>query len=139
MKDDPRYTLDPADNRLPWKKTLRTDFVLDKFDPSTLLCIFKPEFDGLIEWCVHYKNARERTQSREFARRSITMLATGSLRRAEPGERHLKGLTVAANPERYPNPYGLLRPQIADEFDGPVSENGKELPKRVADHLHSWT
>ena len=28
MKDDPRYTLDPADNRLPWKKTLRTDFVL---------------------------------------------------------------------------------------------------------------
>lgn len=61
------------------------------------------------------------------------MLATGSLRRAEPGERHLKGLTVAANPERYPNPYGLLRPQIADEFDGPVSENGKELPKRVAD------
>lgn len=56
------------------------------------------------------------------------MVATGALRRAEPGERHLKGLTVAVNPERYPNPYGLLRPQIADEFDAPVSEDGKELP-----------
>ncbi|GAA5951575.1 hypothetical protein JCM8115_005186 [Rhodotorula mucilaginosa] len=125
-EDDPRYMLAQARKR-DRSESDATDFVLDKFDPKTQICTFKPAGEGVLEWPFYCNNAEERAVCPELGHRGFSLVATGAFRRAGKGEPHLKGLTVAVNPKLYPNPWGEFYPQISDELDATISEKDKKL------------